>query len=322
MTYIVLLVSHVLLGGIAHAAERARPFLIGALTDSWGPTPSIVALRDGLLELGYRENEQFVLGVRFTQGDLAALPAAARELVQHEVDLIFAADVPAAKAAQLATTRIPIVLAGMGGNPVEMGLIQSFAKPGSNITGVVNLDVDLGPKRLEVFRDLAPGLHRILFPYDPTDASSVAAVQGYREAARRLGLVLDEQMVQSQAEAQATLAHVRKGEVDGILGPPSVAWNIQGFILETAAQQGIPTIFVDAFYVEQSGGLASYGPDLYASGKQTARLVDKILKGAKPAEIPVETNAKIEFVINLKTAKALGLTIAPEVLFRADRLVR
>jgi len=309
MTCIMLLVSHVLLGGTAHAAERAQPFRIGALTHSWGPTPAIVGLRDGLLALGYRENEQFVLGVRFTQGDLAALPTAARELVQYGVELIFASD-------------IPIVLAGLGGNPVGMGLIQSFAKPGGNITGVVNLDVDLGPKRLEVFRDLIPGLHRVLFPYDPTDASSVAAVQGYREAARRLGLVLVEQVVQSQAEAQATLAQVRKGEVDGILGPPHVAWNIQGFILETAAQQGIPTMFVDAFYVEQSGGLASYGPDAYASGKQAARLVDKILKGTKPAELPVETNSKVEFVINLKAAKALGLTIAPAVLYQADRLVR
>src|SRR5712692_8241856 len=204
-------------------------------------------------------------GRMFTQGDLAALPAAARELVQHEVDLIFASDVPAAKAAQLATTRIPIVLAGFGGNPVGMGLIQSFAKPGGNITGVVNLDVDLGPKRLEVFRELIPGLHRVLFPYDPTDASSVAAVRGYREAARRLGLVLVEQVVQSQAEAQATLAQIRRGEVDGILAPPTIAWNINGFILETATQQGSPTMFDTAsFYVEQSGALASYGPDRYA----------------------------------------------------------
>jgi putative ABC transport system substrate-binding protein len=314
--------ASILLRGTAYTAERTRPLRIGALTESWGPTPAIVALRDGLLELGYREHEQFVLGVRFTQGDLAALPAAARDLVQYEVDLIFAADVPAAKAAQLATTRIPIVFAGLGGNPVEMGLIQSFARPGGNITGVVNLDVDLGPKRLEVFRELVPGLRRILFPYDPTDASSVAAVQGYREAARRLGIVLVEQAVQTQAEAQATLAKVRKDEVDGILQPPPVAWNIPGFILETARQQGIPTMFDTAFYVEQSGGLASYGPDLYATGRQTARLVDKILKGTKPAEIPVETNAKIEFVINLKVAKALGLTIAPEILYQAHRLVR
>ena len=318
----VLLVSSMLLGGTAHTAEPTRPFRIGALTESWGPTPAIVALRDGLLKLGYRENEQFVLGVRFTQGDLAALPAAARELVQYEADLIFAADVPAAKAAQLATTRIPIVFTGLGGNPVEMGLIQSFAQPGANITGVVNLAVDLGPRRLEVFRELIPGLHRVLFPYDPTDASSMAAVREYREAARRLGLVLVEQTVLSQAEAHATLTQVRKDEVDGILGPPPVAWNIQGFILETAARQGIPTMFETAFYVEQSGGLASYGPDTYATGRQAARLVDKIFKGTKPAELPVETNSKIEFVINLKVAKALGLTIAPVVLYQADRLVR
>ena len=322
ITCIVLLVGSVLLGGTAHAAERAHPFRIGALTESWGPTPSIVALREGLLELGYREGEQFVLGVRFTQGDLVALPAAARALVQLGVDLLFASDVPAAKAAQLATTQIPIVFCGLGGHPVELGLIASFARPGGNITGVVNLEVDLGPKRLEVFRELVPGLQRILFPYDPSDASSVAAVQGYREAALRLGLGLVEQPVRTLAEAQATLAQVRKDKVDGILQPPTVAWNIPGFIVEAARQQGIPTMFEDVFWAEQGGGLASYGPDTYASGQQAARLVDKIFKGTKPAELPVETNAKIEFVINLKVAEALGLTIDPVVLYQADRLVR
>ena len=322
MRCMVLLVSGVLLGGPAHAAARTRPLRIGALTESWGPTQSIVGLRDGLLALGYREHEQCVLGVRFTQGDVAALPAAARALVQYEVDLLFASDIPAAKAAQMATTHIPIVFAGLGGTPVEMGLIQSFARPGGNMTGVVNLDVDLGPKRLEVFRALIPGLHRVLFPYDPTDASSVAAVRGYREAAHHLGLVLVEQTVQTQAEAQAILAQIRKGEVEGILGPPLVAWNMQGFILETATQQGIPAMCNGAFFVEQRGGLASYGPDPYASGRQAARLVDKILQGTKPEELPVETNAKIEFVINMKAAKALGLTIDPVVLYQADRLVR
>jgi ABC-type uncharacterized transport system substrate-binding protein len=322
MTGIVLLVISVLLGGTAYTAERTRPIQIGALTESWGPTPGIVGLRDGLLALGYREGEQFVLGVRFTQGDLAALPAAARKLVQLGVDLLFASDVPAAKAAQLATTQIPIVFMGLGGNPVEMGLIQSFAHPGGNSTGVVNLAVDLGPKRLEMFRELVPALHRVLFPYDPTDALSQAALRGYREAAHRLGLVLVEQPMRTLAEAQATLAQVRKGEVDGILQPPHIAWNIPGFIVETAKQQGLPTMFDDVFWAERGGGLASYGPDTYASGQQAARLVDKILKGTQPAELPVETNAKIEFVINLKVAKALGLTINPVVLYQANRLIR
>ena len=122
----------------------------------------------------------------------------------------------------MTTTRIPIVfIAGGGGNPVEMGLIESFDRPGGNITGISILDVELGPKRLELFRELVPGLHRVLFPYDLNDASGVAAARAYREAARRLGIVLVEQTVQTQAEAQATLTQVRKGEVDGILAPPA-----------------------------------------------------------------------------------------------------
>ena len=318
---VMLLVSSALRIGHAHAAERARPIRIGALTESWGPTPQIIALRDGLLALGYREPEQFVLGVRFTQGDQTALPAAARALVEYGVDLIIADSVSTAKAAQMVTTRIPIVFISGGGNPVEMGLIESFDRPGGNITGVSLLDVELGPKRLELFRELVPGLHRVLFPYDANDASSVAAARVYREAARRLGIVLVEQAVQTQAEAQATLAQVRKGEVDGILQPSTLALNIPGFIAEVAEQQGIPTMCYGTFWVERGEALASYGPNS-SGGQQAARLVDKILKGTKPAEIPVEVISRIGFVINLKVAKALGLTIAPELLYRADRLVR
>jgi putative ABC transport system substrate-binding protein len=322
MVLVMLLVSSTLLSRDASAAERAHPIRIGALTEAWGPTPEILALRDGLLALGYREPEQFVLGVRFTQGDQTALPAAARELVQYGVDLIFADGIPAAKAAQMTTTRIPIIFHGLGGNPVEIGLIESFDRPGGNITGISILDVELGPKRLEVFRDLVPGLHRVLFPYDANDTSSMMAARGYREAARRLGLVLIEQTVQTQAGAQETLTKVRKGEVDGLLVPGSPSLNIPGFIVETARQQGIPTMFHYSFWVDQGAGLASYGSDGYTEGRQAARLVDKILKGTKPAEIPVEVISRTGFVINLKVAKALGLTIAPEVLYRADRLVR
>jgi putative ABC transport system substrate-binding protein len=317
---IALLMGSGLLTGSVDAEERTYPIKIGVLTASWGPTPQTVGLRDGLLELGYRENEQFVLGVRFTQGDVAALPAAARELVEYGVDIIFAAYADAAKAAQRATARVPIVFAG-GSDPVGLGLIQSFARPGGNITGVTDLRLELGPKRLEVFHEIIPSLKRVLFPYDATDASAVAAAKVYREAARRLGIGLVEQTVQTEEEAQATLAQVRKGEVDGILAPSSASLNIPGFVLETTSQQAIPTMFDIPFWVEH-GGLASYGPDLHETGRQAARLMDKILKGANPADLPVEVNPKVEFVINLKVAKALGLTIAPEVLYRADRIIR
>jgi putative ABC transport system substrate-binding protein len=317
---VVFLVSSGLLSDGAGAAERTTPFRIGALTESWGPTPQVVGLRDGLLARGYRENEQFVIGVRFTQGDIAALPAAARELVQYGVDLLFVSDAPAAKAAQMATTRIPIVFAGSG-DFLGMGLVQSFARPGGNITGVTNLDIDLGPKRLQVFQEIIPTLKRVLFPYDLADASSAAAAKVYHDAARRLGIELVEKAMQTQEEAQATLAQVQKGEVDGLLQPPGISLNIPGFIMDTTSQRAVPSMFDAAFWVEH-GALASYGPDFYDSGRQAARLVDKILKGAKPAEIPVEVNSKIEFVINLKVAKALGLTIAPVVLYQANRLIQ
>ena len=315
-----LLVGSDLLAGGARAAERTHPFKIGALTDSWGPTPRVVGLRDGLLALGYREPEQFVIGVRFTQGDVAALPAAARELVQLGADLIFASNTTAAKAAQMATGHLPIVFAG-GGDPVGAELVQSFARPGGNITGVTDLGLELGPKRLQVFQELMPGLKRVLFPYDAADAYAVTEVKRYHDAARRLGIELVERAVWTEEEARTALAQVRQGEVDGLLNPVSLSLNIPGFILETATQRGLPSMFDAAFWVEQ-GSLASYGPDFYETGRQAARLVDKILKGAHPGEIPVEVNPKIEFLINLKTAKVLGLTIAPEVLYQATRLIR
>jgi putative ABC transport system substrate-binding protein len=275
-------------------------------------------LRDGLLALGYREGEHFVLGVRFTQGDLAALPAAAHDLVQYGVDLIVTAAAEV-KAAQMATTRIPIVC--MCENPVGLGVVQSFARPGGNITGVAHLSLELAPKRLQVFQDLMPGLKRVLFPYNANDAQSVARATVYRDAARRLGLELVEKPVRTEAEAQGALAQVRQGEVDGILATEGVSLNLPGFVLEATAQRALPTMFDAAFWVEK-GALASYGPDYYDSGRQAARLVDKILNGANPAEIPVEVNSQIEFAINLQTAKQLGLTISPEVLYQANQLIR
>jgi putative tryptophan/tyrosine transport system substrate-binding protein len=317
---VVLLVSSGLLTGDVGAEERTQPIKIGVLTASWGPTPQTVGLRDGLLELGYKKDEQFVLGVRFTQGNLTALPAAARELVQYGVDIIFASEEGPAKAAQMATSRIPIVFAGAS-DPVGLGLVQSFAHPGSNIMGVTGLYLELSPKRLELFHEIIPSLKRVLFLYDAADAAAVAEAKVYRDAAHRLGMVLVEQAVRTEAEAQATLAQTSKGEVDGILVTRQASFNIPGFVLEAASQQAIPTMVDAPFWVER-GGLAGYGPDMYASGRQAARLVDKILKGVKPAEIPVEVTPKVEFVINLKVAKALGLTVAPEVLYRADRIIR
>ena len=302
------------------AAERTKPILIGALTDSWGPTPGVVGLRDGLKERGYRENQDFVIGVRFTQGDIAALPQAARELVEQGTDILFTVNPAPAKAAQMATSRIPIVFYGTG-DPIGLGLIKSFAHPGGNITGVTELDLELDSKRLEIFKEMIPGLTRVLFPYDPSDAFSVAQAKIYREGARRLKIVLIEKTEVTQKEAQANFDTIRKNEVHGIVVPRSLSFNIPGLALEAMSQKRIPTMFFGPWYVDQ-GGLASYGPDFYQSGRQAARLVDKILKGTNPREIPVEVNNNIEFVVNLKVATAFGIKIVPEALYKATRVIR
>ena len=310
-------------GPMARATDAQAPRLvkIGALTESWGPTPAIVGLRDGLQELGYRENQDFVLGVRFLQGNAAELPEAARALVRRGVDLIVATGGDhATKAAQMATTRIPIVFLG-GSDPVGAGLVKSFARPGGNITGIADLEFELVPKRMEIFHGLIPGLKRVLLVYDATNAVAVSRLQVHRDAAQRLGLTLVERPVRTEEEARSVISAIRKSDVDGIFSPRLLSLNIPGVILDIAPKRAIPTMFDDVFFVEQAG-LASYAASNYGLGRQAARLVDKILKGARPGDVPVEQPTKFELVINLKTAKALGLTIPPSVLLRADEVIQ
>jgi putative ABC transport system substrate-binding protein len=304
----------------AVAAPPGRLVKIGALTESWGPTPAIIGLRDGLRELGYRENEHFALGVRFTQGNPAELDQAARDLVRLGVDIIVTTEGGnTAKAAQAATDRIPIVFVG-GSDPVGLGLVRSLAHPGGNITGIADLDIDLGPKRLEIFHELVPAMKRVLLPYDATNAYAVGQLPAYRDAARRLGLALVEKPVATEEEARVAISRIRRGEVDGILSPRFLSLNIPGFIFDTAQQMKLPTMFQGVFQVER-GGLAAYSATDQQLGRQAARLVDRILKGAKPADLPVEQPTTFELLINMKTAKTLGLTIPPSVLLRADRLI-
>ena len=318
---VVLALALAVAGPRAPASDAQAPRLvrIGVLTESWGPTPPIIGFRDGLHELGYREDQHFVLGIRFTQGNVAELPEAARGLVARGVDLLVAAGDNAAKAAQTATTQTPIVFLG-GSDPIGTGLAKSFARPGGNVTGISDLELDLVPKRMEIYRELIPGLKRVLFVYDATNPDTVAKVQVFRESAQRLGLILVERPVRTEDEARAAMSTVKKSEVDGMLSPRSLALNIPGLILEIAPRRAFPSMFDYAFHVER-GGLASYAADLHALGRQAARQVDKILKGARPGDVPIEQPTKFELVINMKAAKALGVTVPPSILVRADRLI-
>lgn len=302
-------------------AQPRRLVKIGALTESWGPTPAIIGLRDGLQELGYRENQDFAIGVRFVQGNLAELPEAARALTRQGVDIIVTSGGDhSTRAAQQATTKIPIVFLE-GTDPVSAGFVKSLARPGGNITGIADLEFELVPKGLEIFRELVPGLKRVLLVYDATNDVAVSRLKVHRDAAQRLGLKLVERPVRTEDEARAAISEIKKSEVDGIFSPRLLSQNIPGLILEIAPKRAIPTMFETPFYVERTG-LASYGADKYALGSQAARQVDKILKGAKPGDIPVEQATKFVLAINLKTAQALGITIPQSVLLRADRLIQ
>lgn len=314
------LVMSGLLMGEASAAQPAQPILIGALNSSWGPTPQEVGLRDGLRELGYRENEDFVMGVRFTQGDLAALAGAARQLVAAGANVILVDHDDSANAARQASQQIPIVCTSLS-DPVEQGLIRSFAKPGGNLTGISDLHLKLGPKRMEVFRAMIPGLKRILFLYSAKDAYAASEAKTLSIAAHRLGVELVVRAVSTEEQAQAILAELRRKKIDGVVAPRCCALNLPELILQATSKLRLPMMYESAFWVER-GALASYGPDLYASGRMAARLVDKIIRGTSPAEIPVEINRDVEFVINLKTARAFGLTLAPEIIYRANRFIQ
>jgi len=304
---------------VALAQIRARPVRIGAVTSSWGWTPGFVGLRAGLLELGYRENEDFIIGVRFTSGDVSGLEGAARDLLAQGADILLAGEGEAAAAARAATSHVPIIIT-TGGDPIGRGLARSYARPGGNVTGVNDLHLELCAKRLEIFREIVPGLRRILFVYDSADRNFVAEALAYREAAPRLGLTLVERPVRGRAAAEAVFAQLKRGEVDGILGSLMLTSNIPGLGLQAADRLALPSMH-PGFFAEE-GGLVSYGADLLASGRQAARLVDKIIKGGNPATIPIEVSSKIEFIINLKTARALGLVIPREVLYQADRIIR
>jgi len=304
----------------APALALEKPVRIGVLTAAWGPPGGLDGFVRGLIDLGYRENEDFVIGVRFTQGNISALPAAAQAMVEGGVDVLLADDEPAIKAVQKATSTHPIIFLGVG-DPIGRGLIASYNRPGENATGVADLDLEVSGKRLQLFKDLVPGLKRVLLPYDKHNNYDVAQAELYRAAAQRLRIELVERQLESEDEARAALAEVRSGDIDGMLAPQDVSLNIPGLVLEFAQRNGIPSMFAGSVYLA-GGGLASYGGSRDAAGKQAARLVDKIIRGADPAGLPVETVQTLEFVINLKTADELGVDVPRAVLFQADQIIR
>jgi putative ABC transport system substrate-binding protein len=301
----------------AAAAQAPKVYTIAILTDAMRPWHSTTeGFRDGLQALGYGQGSNVVFETRAAQADMRRVPALAAELIGLKPDLLFCVS----DACRRDTMQIPIVFAQVG-DPVRVGLVDSVARPGGNATGIANLRADLTAKRLDLFREAVPTLRRVLVTYDPRRIEEREAVTAARAAARRLGLTLLEHPIASPLEIEPALAALEEGGRDGILiVQAGTNLNVPGRSLEVATFNNLPTMYPASFW-SAVGALVSYGPDQYAQGWQAARLAHKILTGTPPAQIPVELPDRIELVVNLKTAKRLGLQVPRSVLLRADRTI-
>jgi putative tryptophan/tyrosine transport system substrate-binding protein len=302
------------------AQSPAAPFRIAVLTAAWGPPNGLSGLVGSLNDLGYRENEDFVVGVRFTSGDVSTLGETAREIVAGGVDVIVAVGELGALAAKQATSSHPIVFMDVA-DPVGLGLIDSYARPGGNLTGVTDLNLEVSGRRLQLFQEVVPRLQRVLYTYSLNDKIQFRQTELYRLAAPKLGIMLVERPVSTVDEAAAVFAGLRHEDVEGLLAPSSVELNIPGLIVEATRSRAIPSMFDLPVYVNE-GGFASYGGAFDADGRQVGRLIDKIIRGADPAEIPVESAHQLELTINLQVARDIGLDIPPEALFQASSILR
>lgn len=303
---------------LSEAQPAGRPYRIGVLHTVFFPsTPAVEGLKAGLKSQGLEEGRAVTFEIRFTRGDPKAAPAAVAELVKAGVDLIFVIREEAARAAMAATRTIPIVFVQVG-DPVAAGIVAAVSRPGGNVTGVSDLNTELVPKRLEILKALFPAVRRVWAVHHADDLSSVAAARKAQEVAPLLKLDVVVQPVRTSEELVGALKSVRAG--DALLFPPATGLNIRGLILDLHLSNGVPTVFGDVFWVK-AGGVVSYGSDDYANGVQAARLVAKILRGARPQDLPVEGANKIPLALNLKTARSLGVTIPRELLARADQVI-
>lgn len=298
------------------AQQAKRPYRVGAVHAAFAPNhPGVEGLKAGLKELGLEEGRDVTFDIRFTEGKSEVMPAAAADLVKAGVDLIVTTGESATRAAMASTQKIPVVFTGVG-DPVAAGVVAEIARPGGNVTGVSSLHTELVPKRLEILKTLVPALRRVWAIYYAPDASKLVAVRKAQEAAPLLKLEVVDRPVRTPRELAGALKAVRPG--DGLLAPGSPVLDIDGQIAELSTR--VPSVFPAAFWVRH-GVLVSYGSDYFAEGRQAARLVAKLLRGAHARDLPVEGSNTIELAINVKTAKALGLAIPQTLLLRANHLI-
>ena len=311
--------------GAQQPTNVARIGYLGSGSPEWPQTRAVLdAVRQGLRERGYVEGQNIIIEYRFAEGKYERLPDLAAELTRLKPDLILVGGTPGARAVKQVTTTIPVVAFGVA-DPIGDGLVTSLARPGGNITGNTFLGAELVPKRLELLKEALGGVSRVAALWQPgayADRTMRDMLQQTADAARTLRMQLQLVEARSSDELDRAFSAMTKARAEALIEVPSLMfWFERKRIVDLAAKHRLPAIYDTREYAAV-GGLISYGPNIPHLNRQAAAYVDKILKGAKPADLPFEQPTKVELVINLKTAKALGLTIAPSVLVRADEVIQ
>jgi putative tryptophan/tyrosine transport system substrate-binding protein len=294
-----------------------------SLLDPASESARAEVIRLALRERGYIEGQNIAIEYRYMEGKRDRAPELAAELVRLKVDIILVAVGATIRAAKNATKTIPIVMVGPGPDPVKAGLVESLARPGGNVTGITFLSRELGGKRLELLKEAVTKVARVAVLYDQANtASAIEVKEDLPVAARALGLTLQSWEIRDADGFERVFAALNKQRPDGlyVTGGPLMRAH-QKRIVGLTLKSGLPSVYTTREFVD-AGGLMSYGADEAESYRRVAYYVDRILKGAKPADLPVEQPTKFELVINLKTAKQIGLTIPAEVLARANRLIK
>ncbi len=297
--------------------------LSGAAPTSGQPSPllDVDAFRGGLRDLGYVEGQNVVIEYRWSEGRGERLAELAADLVRLKVAVIVAAGTPATQAAKAATGTIPIVMTFVG-DPVGSGFVASLARPGANVTGLSLLDADLDGKRIELLKEAVPGLRRLAMLWSANDPGMTLAYRRVETAAHALGLTLQDLAVREPGEFPGAFQAAAAGRAEALIVTAQPFTNRhRAQILDLVAKQRLPAMYTLASFVD-AGGLMAYGPNRADLFRRAATYVDRILKGAKPADLPVEQPTKFELVVNLGTARALGLTIPQSILVRADEVIR
>jgi putative ABC transport system substrate-binding protein len=323
---ILLIIATIGVGAVAQAQQPKKVTRIGYLSsqDPAHESARAEGIRLALRELGYVEGQNIAIEYRYSEGKTDRVSELATEVVRLKVDIILVAGgIIWIRAAKNATKTIPIVMVGAGNDPVEAGLIESLARPGGNVTGLTNLSGKLAGKRLELFKEAVPKLARVAVLYEPATPANVVEVnENLPVAARALKLTVQPWEVRSADGFESVFAGLRKERPGGlyVAGSPLTNANQKGIVGFTLKSR-LPSVYQSREAVE-AGGLMSYHADPADSYRRVAYYVDRILKGAKPADLPVEQPKKFEFIINLKAAKQIGLTIPPNVLAKADKVLK